>query len=168
MISVREAVANEMDFIRNQRVEAYEEHSKSIPEGHWKLLKQAISSDSDVSVGVEVLVAEFDGEIVGSVVLCPENTDAYKGLADMSEFPEIRMLAVAQSARNRGVASALIAECIRRAKVKGSKSIGLHTADFMKNAIRLYERIGFERIPQLDFEPANDGIIVKAYRLSIA
>jgi ribosomal protein S18 acetylase RimI-like enzyme len=36
----------------------------------------------------------------------------------------------------------------------------------MKSAMGLYERLGFERLPQFDFEPANDGIIVKAYRLS--
>jgi hypothetical protein len=33
--------------------------------------------------------------------------------------------------------------------------------------MKLYERIGFERLPQYDFIPANDGIIVKAYRLSL-
>lgn len=37
----------------------------------------------------------------------------------------------------------------------------------MKNAIRLYEMMGFERVPELDFIPANDGIVVKAYRYSI-
>lgn len=29
------------------------------------------------------------------------------------------------------------------------------------------EQIGFERLPQHDFEPANDGVIVKAFRLSL-
>ncbi|WP_256243316.1 hypothetical protein [Bacillus sp. V3B] len=37
----------------------------------------------------------------------------------------------------------------------------------MESAIKLYERLGFERLPQFDFEPANDGIIVKAFRLTI-
>ncbi|WP_193747696.1 hypothetical protein [Neobacillus niacini] len=26
--------------------------------------------------------------------------------------------------------------------------------------------LGFERLPQCDFEPADDGIVVKAYRLT--
>jgi ribosomal protein S18 acetylase RimI-like enzyme len=46
-------------------------------------------------------------------------------------------------------------------------AIVLHTADFMKSAMKLYKRIGFERHPQHDFEPANDGVVVKAFRLSI-
>jgi hypothetical protein len=45
--------------------------------------------------------------------------------------------------------------------------IGLHTADFMKRAIQLYGRLGFERSLKYDFEPANDGVIVKAFRLTI-
>jgi hypothetical protein len=37
----------------------------------------------------------------------------------------------------------------------------------MKSAINLYSRIGFNRLPQYDFEPSNDGVIVKAFHLSI-
>lgn len=56
---------------------------------------------------------------------------------------------------------------MKRTKEKGIDSIGLHTADFMKSAMKLYEGFGFERIPQYDFEPANDGVIVKAFRRSV-
>jgi ribosomal protein S18 acetylase RimI-like enzyme len=93
--------------------------------------------------------------------------DSYKGLLeDEPDYPELRMLAVSTSARGRGVASALISECIQRAKAKGFTAMGLHTADFMEDAINLYGRLGFERLPQFDFEPADDGIIVKAFRIS--
>jgi hypothetical protein len=34
----------------------------------------------------------------------------------------------------------------------------------MASAMRLYTRLGFKRVPEQDFEPAIDGIIVKAYR----
>ena len=96
----------------------------------------------------------------------PAKTDAYEGQVEELDYPEIRMLAVSPSARGKGIASALISECINRAKEKGHYAIGLHTGDFMKTAMRLYERLGFERLPQYDFEPADDGIIVKAYRLT--
>jgi ribosomal protein S18 acetylase RimI-like enzyme len=75
------------------------------------------------------------------------------------------MLAVTPGARGKGIAAALVLECIRRAKVNGFQSIGLHTADYMESAVKLYQRIGFKRQPEFDFEPVNDGIIVKAYRL---
>ncbi|MDQ0884255.1 GNAT family N-acetyltransferase [Peribacillus sp. V2I11] len=167
MVKIRKALFYEVEMIREQRVTAYEEHAQSIPEGHWDALKKAISSDADEQRDVELLVAELDGEVVGSVALFPAKSDAYKGLVDMLHYPEIRMLAVTRQARHKGVAEALIQECIRRTKVNGSQYIGLHTADFMKTAMRLYERMGFVRLPQFDFQPADDGIIVKAYRLSI-
>lgn len=163
---LRDAVANEIKDIRIQRVRSYEEHSKSIPENHWKALKQSISSDKDMEPGVERIVAELDGRIVGSVVLFPAKKAAYANAVMELDYPEIRMLAVSPEARGKGVAEALVLECISRAKGKGFSSIGLHTADYMKNAVRLYERLGFKRLPQFDFEPANDGIIVKAYLLT--
>lgn len=165
---IRDVVADELQFIRAQRVKSYEEHAEKIPEAHWKALKQAISSEADLQQGVERIVAELEGEIVGSVALFPAKTDAYDGYVDELDYPEIRMLAVTPQARGNGVAAALISECIRRTKAKGFSSIGLHTADFMESAMRLYERLGFERLPQFDFEPADDGIIVKAYRLTIS
>lgn len=167
VVNIREAVNNEVELIRKQRVKAYQDHSKVIPHAHWEALRKAIMSDADQQVDVKLLVAEIDGQIVGSVALFPAKSDAYKGLVEMIDYPEIRMLAVDQESRGKGVAEALIKECIYRTKSIGSKNIGLHTADFMETAMRLYERMGFARMPEFDFQPANDGIIVKAYRLSI-
>lgn len=167
MINVRKALQTEMELIREQRIKAYEEHAKYIPQGHWEALKSAISSAADEQEGVELLVAVDEGKIIGSVALFPAKSDAYKGLVDMLDYPEIRMLAVTPQAQNKGAAKALINECIWRAKENGASYIGLHTADFMKTAMQLYEQLGFERMPQFDFEPADDGIIVKAFRLPI-
>lgn len=163
---IRDAREDEQPFIREQRVKAYEEHAVRIPEEHWNALKTAILSDADSRAGVERIVAELDGRIVGSVSLFPAKVDAYEGQVEEVEYPEIRMLAVAPEARGKGVATALISECIQRAKMRGYPSIGLHTGEFMESAMKLYERLGFERLPQFDFEPAGDGIIVKAYRLN--
>ncbi len=166
-MKIRNAKQDELDFIREQRVAAYLEHSSAIPDAHWQALKQAISSESDRQTGVDLIVCEFDEKIVGSIVLFPANTDAYDGELEELDYPEIRMLAVDPAARGKGVASALITECIQRSQAKNHHFIGLHTGEFMKNAIKLYSKHGFERLPQYDFEPANDGIIVKAFRLSI-
>ena len=166
-MKLRNAKVEELELIRKLRVEAYSEHASQIPEKHWRGLRKAISSDADNQPGVELIVAEIDGEIAGSIVLFPAKTDAYEGYVDELDYPEIRMLAVTPEFRGKGVAKALISECIQRTKAKNFDTIGLHTGDFMKSAINLYEHIGFERIPQHDFEPGNDGIIVKAFRLSI-
>jgi ribosomal protein S18 acetylase RimI-like enzyme len=163
---IRDAREEEIHQIREQRVRAYEEHSKNIPEKHWNALKQALLSERDAHPGVERIVAELNGVIVGSVVLFPAHTNAYGRTVFELQYPEIRMLAVSPEARGKGIAAALVLECIRRAKISGFQSIGLHTADYMESAVKLYQRMGFQRQPEFDFEPANDGIIVKGYQLT--
>lgn len=163
-MDIRNAKREELPFIREKRVAAYSEHAVNIPEGHWAALKQAISSSADEMDGAEVIVADIDGEIAGSVVLFPPKTDAYDGMVEALDHPEIRMLAVTPTFRGKGVARALVKACIERAQQHQYTSIGLHTADFMTSAMSLYASMGFERLPKYDFEPAGDGIIVKAFR----
>jgi len=165
---LRDATEHELAFIREIRLHAYEEHAQKIPADHWNVLKKSILSDADLQPGIERIVAVIDGEIVGSVALFSPDIKAYEGLLeDELDYPELRMLAISSKARGKGVATALINECISRAKEKGFPAMGLHTADFMEDAIKLYEYLGFERLPQFDFEPTNDGIIVKAFRISL-
>jgi GNAT superfamily N-acetyltransferase len=166
-VIIRNADKDMTESIREQRVSAYSAHTGSIPGPHWEALKKAISSDADRQPGVELIVAEADGKLAGSVALFPAKTDAYEGYLEELDYPEIRMLAVAPEFQGKGIAKALISECIRRAKEQGFRKIGLHTGDFMKNAMKLYEGFGFKRLPQYDFEPAGDGIIVRAYALEI-
>ncbi|MFZ3591204.1 GNAT family N-acetyltransferase [Bacillus sp. DJP31] len=155
-----------LQSVREKRVHVYREYAKDIPTKHWESLSRNLSSNADTQPGVELIVAELNGDIVGSVVLFPAKTKAYGGYIDEFDYPEVRMLTVAPETRGKGVASALLFECIQRTKAKGYKSIGLHTGEFMKHAIGLYERLGFERLPQYDFEPGNDGIIVRAYAMN--
>ncbi|SES42239.1 GNAT family N-acetyltransferase [Psychrobacillus sp. OK032] len=164
---IRDAVKEELTYIRELRLAAYEEHASKIPEAHWQALRKSILSDGDIQTGVERIVVEIDGEIMGSVALFSPDIKAYDGLLeDELSYPELRMLAISSKSRGKGIATLLINECINRAKEKGFSEMGLHTADFMESAIKLYEHLGFERLPQFDFEPANDGIIVKAFRIS--
>ncbi|PLS18777.1 GNAT family N-acetyltransferase [Bacillus sp. M6-12] len=164
---IRDAANDELAYIREQRVHSYQEHAAKIPVDHWNALKKAISSEADTLEGVELIVAELDGQVVGSVALFPAKSDAYEGYLEELDYPEIRMLSVTPEARGKGAAKGLVSECIRRAEAKGFSSIGLHTGQFMEGAMRLYESMGFKREPKFDFEPANDGIIVKAYRLTL-
>ena len=81
-------------------------------------------------------------------------------------FPEVRLLAVAPSARGQGIGARLMDECVRRARESRATALTLHTTDVMRAAMRLYERLGFRRVPELDFEPAP-GVTVKGFRLDL-
>ncbi|HWL25064.1 MAG TPA: GNAT family N-acetyltransferase [Ureibacillus sp.] len=163
---IRDALPSDFPKIKELRLNAYGEHATKIPDDHWNALKQQIISDESVP-GLETMVAEIDGEIVGTVVLFPSNTQGYQGLVEEElKYPELRKLAVSKKARGKGVAKALIKECIERSKKKGYSAMGLHTSDFMETAMRLYEKMGFVRKPEDDFVPLEDGIIVKAFQIT--
>jgi hypothetical protein len=57
-------------------------------------------------------------------------------------------------------------ECISRARRLGAACLNLHTTDMMQVAMRMYERMGFVRAPELDFHP-DPTVTVKAYRLEL-
>lgn len=163
---IRDAKKEEFQQIKDLRIECYIEHANKIPEGHWAALKQSILSDEEKQKGIERMVAEIDGEIVGTVALFSPEIEVYKGLAEgQLDHPELRMLAVSPKARGKGAAKALIQECIERSKRKGYTSMGLHTADFMESAVKLYRSLGFKRVPENDFIPLDDGIVVKAFTI---
>ncbi|MCP2035719.1 ribosomal protein S18 acetylase RimI-like enzyme [Planomicrobium sp. HSC-17F08] len=164
---IRKAFIHEYDAIKKQRLASYEPFSQIIPAGHWEILKNTLTSENVKNSGAEVFVAEIDGTIAGSIVLFPSQSQAYEWDTAALEFPEIRMLAVDANFRSNGIGKALVEHCIAAAKVQGYPFIGLHTAHFMESAIRLYKQIGFSRVPSLDFEPLDDGIIVKAFRLNL-
>jgi len=60
----------------------------------------------------------------------------------------------------------LMEECIRRCRKQGIATIGLHTTEMMDVARRMYEKMGFVRVPELDVHP-GPGVVVMAYRLDL-
>lgn len=162
---IREAKSNEFYLLKEQRLASYLPYQEELSEKHWGLLKANLTSDPEQQPGVEVFVAEIDGEIAGSVVLYPAESKAYEWKEEKVAYPEIRLLAVSPDFRSRGVGKALVEHCIDLSKIRKQEFVGLHTGSFMRNAIALYEKMGFERVVSLDFTPLDDGIVVKAFRL---
>ena len=113
----------------------------------------------------EVLVAEVDGEIVGAVTIAAPG-NPYAEISQPHEL-EVRMLAVAASARGQGIAGRLMDAVEARAHQLGLTGVALSTAPTMQTAHRLYERRGYERDVGRDWEP-EPGFTLMAYRLLLA
>ncbi|ASR34651.1 acetyltransferase [Prauserella marina] len=99
------------------------------------------------------LLGAFDGEgtPLGTVTVAPHGSH-YAELAQESEI-EFRMLAVAPSARGRGVGELLVRAVFDRARRLGAHRVVLCTQPDMTPAHRLYERLGFRRLPERDWSP---------------
>lgn len=163
---IRDARPDERDAIRALTRAAYAEYATVMSPASWAGFSEAMRAALEVESGVERIVAERDGRLVGSVMLFPPAADAYGGATAPAAWPELRLLAVAPDARGEGVGRALVEECARRARSRGAAELGLHTSASMHVAIRMYERLGFVRAPEHDFHPPG-GQVVTAYRLRL-
>jgi ribosomal protein S18 acetylase RimI-like enzyme len=112
----------------------------------------------------DVLVAELGGRIVGCVTVSFGST-ALSQVED-PDAATIRMLGVSTNARGRGIGEALVRICIERARDRGCKRVRLDTRTSMKDAHRLYERLGFRRDPEHDWSPV-EGILLLGYVLDL-
>ena len=116
----------------------------------------------------EVLVAVEGGRLLGGVTFVP-GPGPMADLAVPGEA-EIRMLAVDRAARGRGAGEALVRACVERARaVEGCVRVILSTQRSMRSAHRIYERLGFVRTPERDWNPVPewDDITLLTYQLTL-
>lgn len=165
---LRDAKLQDRQAIQDVTLGAYQEYATMLPTEGWEEYRQNILETLAEVTPAEQIVAERDGEILGTVLLYPAGQ--VMELPDRStftrQFPEVRLLAVAPAARGLGLGHALMRECIARARRAGVHALALHTTDLMRVAMEMYERMGFVRAPETDFYPAP-GFVIKGYRLEL-
>ena len=166
-LRIRDARSDDRGAIEAVTLSAYEQYAALMP-AHWNGYRQNILATLAAAQPDAQIVAEEEGRVVGSVLLYPAGSVMARpgGGSITLAWPEVRLLAVAPAARGRGVGAALMHECIRRARQSGAAALTLHTTDIMQAAMRLYERLGFRRSPELDIQPAP-GVTIKGYRLGL-
>jgi ribosomal protein S18 acetylase RimI-like enzyme len=164
---IRDARADDRDAVEAVTLAAYQQYAAVMP-ALWEGYRQNIVSTLAAAPPDVQIVAENSGRIVGSVLLYRTGTVIARPGGDSLTLasPEVRLLAVAPAARGKGVGDALMRECVARSRASGAESLTLHTTDMMQAAVRLYERMGFVRAPEIDFQPAP-GIVVKGFRLDL-
>jgi GNAT superfamily N-acetyltransferase len=167
-LQVREARGDERDAIQDVTLSAYQEYALAMSPEHWERYRQGMRATLAEEGPAECIVAEQGGVIVGSVLLYPAGATIHRtdGSSFTLDWPEVRLLAVAPAARGQGIGAALVEECLRRARRAGAAVLTLHTTDIMQVAMRMYERMGFVRVPELDFSPLP-GVTVKGYSFSL-
>jgi ribosomal protein S18 acetylase RimI-like enzyme len=158
---IRPALDSEFDRIGQLCVESYASAGHLDPtDAYTVTLRDARTR----AAHAELLVADRDGEIVGTVTICPSDTlFAEVGRDGESEF---RFLAVAPQAWRTGVGEALVEACELRARETGTTAHVICVIDRNEEARGFYERRGFERLPERDWSP-REGVHLLAYRRDV-
>lgn len=168
-LSVRLATDSDIERARDILREAYAQYEADMPAENWLRYQADILDLEGRADASELLVAEMFDEVVACVSYYPPGSEvAYPSPTFSERWPvewaAFRLLAVHPTARHLGAGRRLTEACIRRAGSFGAPVVALHTTAPMKIAREMYERMGFERIPEYDFQPSPE-ILVEAYRL---
>jgi GNAT superfamily N-acetyltransferase len=103
------------------------------------------------------VAADKTGHLLGSVDFIEDMAQYGSGgtASTVTNAVGIRLLAVDNAARGKGVGKALTQFCIERARQLGKARIVLHTTRAMQTAWAMYERLGFARFPEIDFRQGD-------------
>jgi ribosomal protein S18 acetylase RimI-like enzyme len=158
---IRPAQPSEFDEVGALTVEAYAADG-FIPAGSDYGL--TLRNAADRAAKAELWVAADGTELLGTVTFCVPGS-VYGELARDGEG-EFRMLGVAAKARGRGIGTALSVHCIDRSRELGYHRVVLSSARAMTTAHRMYERLGFTRLPERDWSP-RPGVDLYAFSLDL-
>jgi len=161
-LEIREARADELHRAGELVLAAYV--ADGLPEdGYAEQLRDARRRAADPHT--VVLVALDEGRVVGCVTWAPPGSASREvGLDDEGEF---RMLGVDPEAQGRGIGRALVDDVVRRAREAQLRAVVLCSGDWMHTAHALYERIGFTRLPDRDWQPES-GVRLLGYGLDVS
>ena len=158
-LNIRLAAPDEYEEIGTLTAEAYLKDGFVPPGSDYE---PTLRAAADRAAKAELWVATGPAGMLGSVTFCPPGS-AYREIARDGES-EFRMLAVSPAARGLGVGTALTEHCLQRSRALGLDRVVMCSASNMTAAHRIYQRLGFTRLPDRDWEPVP---VVKLDRKSV-
>lgn len=120
------------DFLGSQR-ERYED---PLPDSYVKAFQEI-----DADPNNELIVAELDGEVVGTLQLTYTPSISFQG----GKRCTVESVRVDEKLRGQGIGREMMLWAIERAKAKGCISMQLTTNNDRVDAHRFYERLGFSK-----------------------
>ena len=136
---IRDFLEKDADAVNGLAVAAFAEFQTAYSD--WTAMVANLSKMSTLTAVGELMVAEGIGMIIGAVTyVAPHRPKAefFDG-----GWPIVRMLVVDPKCRGQGIGSALMQECVRRAKRDGADVLALHSSPIMIAALAMYRDMGF-------------------------
>lgn len=158
--TIRHARDDELDIVASLIVDAYAEFAASMSPDAWSMFAQDIANVHGRLSNGEIVVAENDGRIVGTVTVFRDWRGAQPGTM------ALRMLAVPPQERHLGVGSSLMNWAIQEARDSDKERVILTAMQVMEGLRDMIDRMGFQRAPELDHEPAP-GVRAEGYSLKL-
>lgn len=155
-LTVQPARPDEFDRIAELTVRVYVE-GRLASEGYTAELADVAGRADRAQL---LVVRDEDDRVVGSVALVLSGD--FGEVTTSDEEAAFRMLVVDPAARGRGIGELLVTTCLDLARAAGKRRMVISTGPAMTAAHRLYERLGFRRLPERDWTPAP-GIDLMVY-----
>ena len=147
---VRDAAPADYPAIRDVVIAAYRHYADLIaPDIFSAYLADLLDLGTHARLG-RLLIAEADQWICAFGAFYPDAS--VQGVGLPAGWASGRALAVHPAARGNGAARALMAAGERLAREAGAPVLAFHTVSFMTGAIALYERLGYRRAPEFDYD----------------
>jgi GNAT superfamily N-acetyltransferase len=169
-ICIRRCTADEYAHIGQMLVHAYAT-LPGMPQPHeqpdyYAMLADVGKRDGNSSIRVFVAASELDAP-VGSIDFIGDMRQYGAGgvASSIADAAGIRLLAVRPDWRGAGIGKALTRYCIEHARTLRKSSVVLHTTRVMQTAWSMYERMGFVRFPEIDFQQGS--LQVFGFRLQL-
>jgi ribosomal protein S18 acetylase RimI-like enzyme len=161
-ITVRPATPADHAAIARFTVDAYRDDGQlAKPTGYEDVLADVATRAAET----DLLVAEDpDGRVIGAVAYVLPGS-RYAELSTEGEA-EFRMLAVDPAAQGMGAGEALVRACLFRARAQRATAVVICVRDISHRAQKLYAKLGFVRVPELDWSPFP-GVLLLALRRSL-
>lgn len=96
----------------------------------------------------DILIAEEDGRLIGFIHLELEHTPPYEAFIQR-DFANVIDLYVEPDFRGIGAGSMLLAAAAEWAKKRGADYLELNVLAENKNALRLYEKLGYKKVSHI-------------------
>jgi GNAT superfamily N-acetyltransferase len=169
--SIRPARADEYESLGKLLVKAYAA-LPGMPQpdeqpDYYAMLANVAARAAKPALTVFVATNEA-GALCGSVDFIDDMRQYGSGgpASEVIDAVGIRLLAVDDAFRGKGIGKALTQFCIARARQLGKMKVVLHTTRAMQTAWTMYEGLGFVRFPAIDFRQGN--LEVFGFRLDLS
>lgn len=170
MYEIREANPNEFSLLGELMVEVYSQlEGFPGPEenpGYYNTLRNVGEFAQKPKVKLIVAVSE-KGQVDGGLVYFGDMR--YYGAGGEATLKQkagaFRLLAVNTNVHGKGLGKKLVQACIDQARSEGFEYLMIHSTKYMKIARKMYERMGFERFPEIDFVKSYVTVLGFRYKL---